>query len=119
MATSVSGLSSSYVSAVLRAVSWLRSYTTIQVYGLVGYIQSLKFWWLGEVIMHVDLLTDLILGNIFSYLSLQDLRTSSLVSKKWYRYSVVFLLFSRSNKPIPSLLVDLSYVFVSFKFLGY
>ncbi|KZS13897.1 F-box/SPRY domain-containing protein 1 [Daphnia magna] len=34
--------------------------------------------------MHVDFLPDIILGNIFSYLSLQDLRSSSLVCKRWY-----------------------------------
>nr|SVE73662.1 EOG090X092A [Daphnia atkinsoni] len=34
--------------------------------------------------MHVDFLPDIILGNIFSYLSLQDLRNSSLVCKRWY-----------------------------------
>ena len=35
--------------------------------------------------MHVDWLPDLILENIFSLLSLSDLRNSSLVCKRWYR----------------------------------
>nr|CAG4643330.1 EOG090X092A [Ilyocryptus agilis] len=35
--------------------------------------------------MHVDLLNEVLLGQIFSYLSLQDLRNSSLVCKRWYR----------------------------------
>nr|CAG4648044.1 EOG090X092A [Moina brachiata]SVE93111.1 EOG090X092A [Moina brachiata] len=34
--------------------------------------------------MHVDWLPDLILENIFCFLSLHDLRNSSLVSKRWH-----------------------------------